>query len=1115
MRRYSWLVALALMCFMLRPALSAPMFPDVPDMWAKDAVAQLAAKGILEGYPDGTFKGDRAATRYEVAMIVARLLAKMEQEHATFATKADLDELRRLVNQLKDELDALGVRVQNLEDNVARLDKRVTELERITFYGSLDTRFVSMRLTNNGLSTGTNSTDAAIVTANQSGAIYHTGVGGPFPTATGVAGAFVPIPGINPITVTPSVLGVVAAQGTLGTFFAPAAPFGVAGVGLFIAPFGTGGSPALGTFTVPGTTGLTAPIPGITGVSIALTGVGLPAAFLAGNAPGLPAGVEGRPLFLNEFKSNSSSFNTDNLTAASRPSYNLVVGSAYSNGGNSFTSAAGIATGGNPFTGTTGFVGVTSAVPLVLPTFELTNGRPWTNGTGWSGQGILGVRIKLNPDMDAGAEFAAYYGTGDPIVDAFYGVSANRLSNVFASNQSLGATSGLNQGLSLDGGQGASNSPWNRMVLDNFWFLHKPSNIKVQLGSYGDSHMDAIVYQPEYNPNYYGPKYLDNYGFRISGKNHLLAPFEWEVFGSNVADGNRLLQNFPAAVAETGATPYQPYLWGIDGKWTFGSEGNQGRFKFNLLRIWDDNTSGQATTVGSIVGVNGVWMDWANPSGYYAGQLSPQFTASSTAGVVTVSTNAGKVAGFGSTSDVRPIIPNIAGNGGGVTAGGIPIAPTFGVDQTGSGLFGSSTEPLLAALGAPVSAAAPTSSFGPQSMFTWGLSGGWDYTWNDNIKMRFFGEYGNSSYKPSMNSSYNAPTGEAYRIGLGFTLFSDYDIDGEYLSVNPYYNPYVLQYPNVNGVTQAYWRIPSLSWFPEMYPVSDKDVYPNNREGFRIKFKWNPVDPKDGKHKTVFWGEYGNMDQQQTSLQQIRYSPGSISVGNLVPGTGAGGVPALYDPNSVIPNGFVLGQNPGFVDTVFTGFHPTSFAGYTGSFAPSTVNQFATPLENPRGRITNWGLGLNYRFDTLGGLGLHAAYQDWQFTRPSGLTPQFGGSENNINLHLNGGVVALSFPVNERFSVKGGYTWAQVQGHYDPTGIYRNFALDTGSIDFQTFNEDQSAPFIGFDYDIAKNVNWNMTAKWLSSHDNLGTFSTPTFFLDRNPFSWSGLQVTSEVKVSF
>ncbi len=126
--------------------LAAPSFPDVPDMWASDAVRALAAKGLLEGYPDGTFKGDRAATRYEVAMIVARLLAKMEQEHATFATKADLDDLRRLVNQLREELSSLGVRVQNLEDNVAKLDKRVTELERITFYGNFHAIGVTQHL---------------------------------------------------------------------------------------------------------------------------------------------------------------------------------------------------------------------------------------------------------------------------------------------------------------------------------------------------------------------------------------------------------------------------------------------------------------------------------------------------------------------------------------------------------------------------------------------------------------------------------------------------------------------------------------------------------------------------------------------------------------------------------------------------------------------------------------------------------------------------------------------------------------------------------------------------------------------------------------------------------
>ena len=128
----------------LAPAIAGPLFPDVPaEHWARDAVANLAAKGLLEGYPDGTFKGDRAATRWEMAMLVARFLAKMEQEHATFASKADLEELQNLVNSLKDELAALGVRVGKLEDKVGDLDKRVVDLERIRFSGDIDSIFVT------------------------------------------------------------------------------------------------------------------------------------------------------------------------------------------------------------------------------------------------------------------------------------------------------------------------------------------------------------------------------------------------------------------------------------------------------------------------------------------------------------------------------------------------------------------------------------------------------------------------------------------------------------------------------------------------------------------------------------------------------------------------------------------------------------------------------------------------------------------------------------------------------------------------------------------------------------------------------------------------------------
>ncbi|MGV8118958.1 MAG: S-layer homology domain-containing protein [Candidatus Xenobiia bacterium LiM19] len=113
---------------------AAPLFGDVPDEhWAHDAVANLAAKGLVEGYPDGTFKGVSSATRFEMTMIVARFLAKNDAEHAAFASKSDLDELRKLAVELKDELEALGVRVTNLEENVRRIDLRVAEKERITF----------------------------------------------------------------------------------------------------------------------------------------------------------------------------------------------------------------------------------------------------------------------------------------------------------------------------------------------------------------------------------------------------------------------------------------------------------------------------------------------------------------------------------------------------------------------------------------------------------------------------------------------------------------------------------------------------------------------------------------------------------------------------------------------------------------------------------------------------------------------------------------------------------------------------------------------------------------------------------------------------------------------
>ena len=56
---------------------AANPFSDVPrDHWAYDAVTQLAADGVVEGYGDGTYRGDRNITRYEMAQMVAKAMAR-------------------------------------------------------------------------------------------------------------------------------------------------------------------------------------------------------------------------------------------------------------------------------------------------------------------------------------------------------------------------------------------------------------------------------------------------------------------------------------------------------------------------------------------------------------------------------------------------------------------------------------------------------------------------------------------------------------------------------------------------------------------------------------------------------------------------------------------------------------------------------------------------------------------------------------------------------------------------------------------------------------------------------------------------------------------------------
>ncbi|MCX7971110.1 MAG: S-layer homology domain-containing protein [Negativicutes bacterium] len=106
-------VLVVLLCPAVVAAAANP-FSDVPaDSWAYKAVVQLAKDGIIDGYPDGTFKGDRSMSRYEMAQIVYNAIQREDKANA---------EQRALIDKLSaefvNEINNLGVKVTKLEEQV-------------------------------------------------------------------------------------------------------------------------------------------------------------------------------------------------------------------------------------------------------------------------------------------------------------------------------------------------------------------------------------------------------------------------------------------------------------------------------------------------------------------------------------------------------------------------------------------------------------------------------------------------------------------------------------------------------------------------------------------------------------------------------------------------------------------------------------------------------------------------------------------------------------------------------------------------------------------------------------------------------------------------------------
>lgn len=411
MKLRSCLIGLALAA----SAAAAPLFPDPSEQhWARDAVAALAARGLVEGYPDGTFKGDRTASRWELALLVARLLARLEQGEISLASRNDLETVRQLADSLHEELNSLGARLQGLEQQAERLDRRVHELERIKFYGSLDVLVVAQNFRNQGAATNGGGAGVPLLD-------YQSGV-----TSTALA------------TVRPQVHG-------------------------------------------------------------------------------------------------------------------------------------------------------------VMPQVDYRNGRALTNGAGFTSRARLGMKLALSPDLEAGAEFAAFSSQGDRFVDGYWGLSAPWLLSPVTANLA-------------DGTQPLNNSPFTRMVLDRFWAEHKPSRTRLVVGSFDRLRMPGLVYAGQPNLGVNQPGRYPGYGWQLQGQVDALA---YEVLHSTWGDGNNFQgSNYQHAILGANAS----YAW---------REGQAQAAWARLVELAPPGGLGQRTGLmtGNIAfGASAGYApnQWVNPPGHFA-----------------------------------------------------------------------------------------------------------------------------------------------------------------------------------------------------------------------------------------------------------------------------------------------------------------------------------------------------------------------------------------------------------------------------------------------------------------------------------------------------------------
>jgi len=160
MKKVLLLAVMAVAMGFAAKAYGAPaQLTDVPPgHWAYDAVKKLVDIGCVEGYPDGTFKGDRPMTRYEYAMVVSRCMDVIDKKYCTVEKcqpgttpppgggNVDWDEVKATINKLasefKDELAALKVQVEEQGKRISALEDKAGQpmIGKLSVKGSIRQR---------------------------------------------------------------------------------------------------------------------------------------------------------------------------------------------------------------------------------------------------------------------------------------------------------------------------------------------------------------------------------------------------------------------------------------------------------------------------------------------------------------------------------------------------------------------------------------------------------------------------------------------------------------------------------------------------------------------------------------------------------------------------------------------------------------------------------------------------------------------------------------------------------------------------------------------------------------------------------------------------------------